>query len=96
MHLTRAQQRAPDAVVNLLRDQPRALEKKLLRGTGTKTNRAPNKETDELTRSSARKLTLANSQNAIDFDNLRVTKISTSKRLRVRISMSPKQRERIC
>ena len=31
------------------------------------------------------KLTLANSQNASDFDNLRVRKISTSKRLRVRI-----------
>ena len=30
-------------------------------------------------------LTLANSQNASDFDNLRVRKISTSKRLRVRI-----------
>ena len=31
------------------------------------------------------KLTLANSQNVSDFDNLRVRKISTSKRLRVRI-----------
>ena len=31
------------------------------------------------------KLTLANLQNARDFDNLRVRKISTSKRLRVRI-----------
>ena len=31
------------------------------------------------------KLTLANSQNASDFDNLRVRKISTSKRLLVRI-----------
>ena len=31
------------------------------------------------------KVTLANSQNASDFDNLRVRKISTSKRLRVRI-----------
>ena len=31
------------------------------------------------------KLTLANSQNASDFDNLRVSKISTSKRLPVRI-----------
>ena len=31
------------------------------------------------------KLTLANSRNASDFDNLRVRKISTSKRLRVRI-----------
>ena len=31
------------------------------------------------------KLTLANSQNASDFDNVRVRKISTSKRLRVRI-----------
>ena len=31
------------------------------------------------------KLTLANSQNAGDFDNLRVRKISISKRLRVRI-----------
>ena len=31
------------------------------------------------------KLTLVNSQNASDFDNLRVRKISTSKRLRVRI-----------
>ena len=31
------------------------------------------------------KLTLANSQNASDFDNLRVRKISPSKRLRVRI-----------
>ena len=30
-------------------------------------------------------LTLANSQNASDFDNLRVKKISTSKRFRVRI-----------
>ena len=31
------------------------------------------------------KLTLANSQNASDFDDLRVKKITTSKRLRVRI-----------
>ena len=31
------------------------------------------------------KLTPANSQNVSDFDNLRVRKISTSKRLRVRI-----------
>ena len=31
------------------------------------------------------KLTLANSQNASAFDNLRVRKIATSKRLRVRI-----------
>ena len=31
------------------------------------------------------KLTLANSQNAIDFDNLRVRKMSTRKSLRVRI-----------
>jgi len=31
------------------------------------------------------KLTFANSQNASDFDNLLVRKISTSKRLRVRI-----------
>ena len=31
------------------------------------------------------KLTLVNSQNGGDFDNLRVRKISTSKRLRVRI-----------
>ena len=31
------------------------------------------------------KLMLANSQNVGDFDNLRVRKISTSKRLRVRI-----------
>ena len=31
------------------------------------------------------KLTLANLQNASDFDNLRVRKLSTSKRLRVRI-----------
>ena len=31
------------------------------------------------------KLTLTNSQNASDFDNVRVRKISTSKRLRVRI-----------
>ena len=65
----------------------------MLRGTGTETNRAPNKETEELTRSKARKLALANSQNASDFDNLRMRKISTSKRLQVRISMSPKQRE---
>ena len=31
------------------------------------------------------KLTLANSQNAIDFDNLRVRKMSSRKSLRVRI-----------
>ena len=31
------------------------------------------------------KLTLANSQNASDFDKMRVRKISTSKHLRVRI-----------
>ena len=37
------------------------------------------------TRIQGSKLTLANSQNASDFDNLRVRKISTSKRLRVRI-----------
>ena len=33
----------------------------------------------------AKKLTLANSQHAIDFDNLQVRKTSTSKRLRVGI-----------
>ena len=38
-----------------------------------------------LTKNQGSKLTHANSQNANDFDNLRVTKISTNKRLRVRI-----------
>ena len=44
-------------------------------------------------RTQGSKLALANSQNASNFDNLRMRKISTSKRLQVRISMSPKQRE---
>ena len=38
-----------------------------------------------LTKNQGSKLTHTNSQNANDFDNLRVTKISTNKRLRVRI-----------
>ena len=38
-----------------------------------------------LTKNQGSKLTHTNSQNAKDFDNLRVTKISTNKRLRVRI-----------
>ena len=38
-----------------------------------------------ITGNQSSKLTLANSQNAGDFDNLRVRKISISKRLRVRI-----------
>ena len=37
-----------------------------------------------LTKNQGSKLTRTNSQNANDFDNLRVTKISTNKRLRVR------------
>ena len=37
------------------------------------------------TKNQGSKLTHTNSQNANDFDNLRVTKISTNKRLRVRI-----------
>ena len=37
-----------------------------------------------LTKNQGSKLTHTNSQNANDFDNLRVTKISTNKRLRVR------------
>ena len=38
-----------------------------------------------LTKNQGSKLTHTNTQNANDFDNLRVTKISTNKRLRVRI-----------
>ena len=38
-----------------------------------------------LTKNQGSKLTHTNSQNANDFDNLRETKISTNKRLRVRI-----------
>ena len=37
-----------------------------------------------------------NTQNASDFDELQMRKISTSKRLQVKSSMSPKHLERIC
>ena len=41
-------------------------------------------------------ITLANSQNASDFDNLRVRKYPLANVCELESSMFPKQRERIC